>query len=164
MYLCLTLFLRQGADVFQAQINLEVQWCSEQTIAAVERQGGVITTKFYDRLSLLAMMDPVTFFSSGKPIPRVKLPSAEVLEFYSDPANRGYLADPERVAEARQELAQKYGYTLPDLSAHPKLELLTASKDPRQMWHGLQPGWMVNLRDRTVLKPTDERLLEYYRS
>jgi hypothetical protein len=40
------------------------------------------------------------------------------LEYYINPANRGYLADPGRVAEERLLLAQKYGYEPPpDYSA-----------------------------------------------
>ena len=35
-------------DRFAARVNLEVQWASEQTIAAVERNGGVITTAYFD--------------------------------------------------------------------------------------------------------------------
>merc|ERR1719210_1244009 len=37
-----------GIDNFQAKINIEVQWASEAAIAAVEKWGGVITTRFYD--------------------------------------------------------------------------------------------------------------------
>lgn len=42
----------QGADTFAAKINIEVQWVSELAIAAVEKNGGVITTAFYDPRSL----------------------------------------------------------------------------------------------------------------
>ena len=33
--------LLQGASLFAAKVNLEVQWASETAIAAVERAGGV---------------------------------------------------------------------------------------------------------------------------
>lgn len=46
------LFSFQGADIFAAKINIEVQRASEGAIAAVERNGGVITTSFYDPISL----------------------------------------------------------------------------------------------------------------
>lgn len=42
----------QGADNFAAKINIEVQRASEGAIAAIERNGGVITTSFYDPISL----------------------------------------------------------------------------------------------------------------
>lgn len=45
-------FLFQGADIFAAKINIEVQRASEGAIAAIERNGGVITTSFYDPISL----------------------------------------------------------------------------------------------------------------
>ena len=46
------LSLFQGADIFAAKINIEVQRASEGAIAAIERNGGVITTSFYDPISL----------------------------------------------------------------------------------------------------------------
>lgn len=46
------LSLFQGADIFAAKINIEVQRASEGVIAAIERNGGVITTSFYDPISL----------------------------------------------------------------------------------------------------------------
>lgn len=48
--MCLSLF--QGADIFAAKINIEVQRASEGAIAAIERNGGVIVTSFYDPISL----------------------------------------------------------------------------------------------------------------
>ena len=44
--------LVQGSDIFAAKINIEVQRASEGAIAAIERNGGIITTSFYDPLSL----------------------------------------------------------------------------------------------------------------
>lgn len=31
--------------------------------------------------------------------------------------------------------------------------MLTAVKDPRQVFFGLEPGWVVNLVDQTIIKP-----------
>lgn len=56
----------EGADIFAAKINLEVQWASEQVIAAVEKAGGVITTAYYDPHSLQAMVNTKSFFERGK--------------------------------------------------------------------------------------------------
>lgn len=56
----------EGADVFEAKINLEVQWASELVIAAVERAGGVITTAYYDPHCLQAMCNTKKFFERGK--------------------------------------------------------------------------------------------------
>lgn len=44
--------LLQGADIFRAKVNLEVQVASEKVIATVERNGGVITTSYFDPRSL----------------------------------------------------------------------------------------------------------------
>lgn len=154
----------EGADVFKAKVSLEVQWTDEVAIAAVERNGGSIVTKFYDLQCVGAMADPLTFLHRGLPIPRCKLPPEDAIEFYSDPRCRGYLADPALVAQHRQELAQKYGYTLPDITQDPLYPMLSRRKDPRQIWFGLEPGWLVNLTDKQVLRPTDPDLTEYYRA
>ncbi len=139
-----------------------MQWATEAVIAAVERNGGTITTAFYDFDSLFAILDPMKFFAKGEPIPKRMLPPEDAIEYYSDPKFRGYLADPALVAEERLVLAQKYGYVLPDLEADPKKEMLLARKDPRQVFYGLAPGWIVNLRDKCILKPKDEVLKKYY--
>merc|ERR1719373_482678 len=45
----------EGMDKFSAKINIEVQWASEQTIAAIERAGGNITCAYYDLHSVIAL-------------------------------------------------------------------------------------------------------------
>ena len=47
------------------QVNLEVQWASEQAIMAVERAGGRITTGYFDLHSVIALRDPLKFFKTG---------------------------------------------------------------------------------------------------
>ncbi len=148
-------------DNFKAKLNLEVQWASEQTIAAVERNGGVITTAYFDIFSVSALSDARRYFMQGHPIPRRLTPPADCIEYYTDPANRGYLADPRLVAEARLALAQKYGYELPKSVAGD--ELMRQHKDPRQVFYGLEPGWVVSLKEKAIYKPVDKELEKYYR-
>lgn len=154
----------QGADIFAAKVNLEVQWTSELVIATIERLGGTISTRYFDHDCVQAMCNPLRFFGMGKPIPRCSLPPQDAVEYYTDPKYRGYLADPAKIQEAREELAQKYGYVLPDLTKDPDYKMLTLRKDPRQIWFGLEPGWVINTRDKVILKPTDEQLKNYYKS
>lgn len=151
-----------GIDHFKACINLEVQWATEAVIAAVERNGGVITTAYYDPISLTAAVNPAAFFKRGVPIPRRMIPPQNLISYYGDPKNRGYLADPAQIAEERFILSQKYGYELPDINASDKK--LLERKDPRQVFYGLEPGWIVNLQDKVIMKPTDPELKEFYAS
>jgi len=151
----------EGMDNFTAKVNLEVQWASEQSIAAIERAGGRITCAYYDLHSVIALADPVKFFSSGAPIPRRLTPPGNMMEFYVTAKNRGYLADPKEVAEERLALAQKYGY---ELSENEDDEVLKESKDPRQVFYGLQPGWVVNLADKLIYKPADPELEKIYKN
>ena len=90
------------------------------------------------------------------------MPPADCLEYYSNPETRGYLADPEKISQARLALAQKYGYELPRIEDDPDYEMLTRQKDPRQIFYGIQPGWVVSLKDKAILKPKADYLLEYY--
>ena len=55
----------QGMDHFCATINIEVQWATEAVVAAVERNGGTITTAFYDPMALTAATNPMAFFRKG---------------------------------------------------------------------------------------------------
>lgn len=154
----------EGADIFCAKVNLEVQMASEKAIAAVERNGGVITTSYYDPRSLQVLIKPVPFLMSGEPIPKRLLPGEELLPYYTDANNRGYLADADEVRCARVRLAQSYGYRLPDVSADERFEMLAQRKGPRQIFFGLSPGWVVNMAEKKILKPTDDKLLHYYGS
>lgn len=153
-----------GISTFSSKINIEVQWASEQVIAAVERNGGTITTAYYDPHSLFLLKDPIKFFESGQAIPRRMIPPPDAIEYYSDPNFRGYLADPEEISKSRIKLAQKYGYELPKIENSPNYEMLCERKDPRQIFYGLEPGWVINLKDKLILKPKDEELVEFYAS
>ncbi|XP_039280058.1 39S ribosomal protein L15, mitochondrial [Nilaparvata lugens] len=154
----------EGANEFKAKVNIEVQWATEPVIAAIERNGGVITTSFYDFDSLWIMKDPVKFFKRGEAIPRRMLPPEDAILFYAGAENRGYLADPEKVSWERLVLSQKYGYTLPKIEDDPEYEMLCERKDPRQLFYGLEPGWVVNIKDKTILKPLDPQVKEFFKT
>ena len=146
-----------GLDTFSAKLNLEVQWASEQAIMAVERAGGRITTAYFDLHSVIALRDPLKFFEKGAPIPRRLAPPQDLMEYYSNPANRGYLACPKAVAEERLKLAQKYGYELPDEEQEESFML--ERKDVRQIFYGLQPGWIVSLADKVLNTESSKSVL-----
>jgi large subunit ribosomal protein L15 len=93
------------------------------------------------------------------------LPPEDAVSYYTSAQFRGYLADPEEVSKERLALAQKYGYELPHVENDENYStLLSLRKDPRQIFLGLEPGWIVSLRDKAILKPKDEELKEYYQS
>ncbi|GFY70254.1 39S ribosomal protein L15, mitochondrial [Trichonephila inaurata madagascariensis] len=140
----------EGADAFTAKINIEVQHAKETAIAAVERNGGVITTAYYDIDSVIALVNPQKFFEKSKPIPLRKLPPEDAIPYYTDPKSRGYLSDPKKILMKNYPLGRNW------------FEMLTTRKDPRQVFLGLEPGWVVNLVDKVILRPTDEVLQEYY--
>lgn len=142
----------EGINNFKAKINIEVQHASELVIAAIEKNGGTIRTAYYDQHSLQAMRNPQKWFERGTPIPQRLIPPQDAIEYYTDPKNRGYLADPSKISEERLILAQKYGYELPKIEDDPDYAMLVAAKDPRQIFYGLEPGIVVNLADKSFVK------------
>jgi len=140
-------------EFFKAKINIEVQHATELVIATIEKHGGVIRTAYYDQYSLMAMRNPQKWFRKGVPIPRRALPPQDAVEYYTNAKNRGYLADPEDISKERQILAQKYGYELPKVEEDLEFEMLMETKDPRQIFYGLQPGWVVNIPDQCIIVP-----------
>ena len=154
----------QGADLFKAKVNIEVQWAEESTIAAIEKNGGMITTRFFNIECVEAMCDPIKFFAKGLPIPKCALPPVDAFEYYTNPDLRGYLADPDKLQESRYKLAHKYGYEPPNYDANEQNELFQMRKDPRQIYFGLSPGWIVCMKDKCIIKPKDAEYEEYYQS
>lgn len=151
-----------GIDNFCECLNIEVQYAREPVIAAIERNGGRITTAFFDIKSVSALIDPYKFFESGEPIPKRLLPPPNAIDYYTDPRNRGYLADPVETEKERQKLAQKYGYEIPEIRDKAKREMLKIRKHKRQVFFGLEPGYVINLKDHEILEPTDPELREFY--
>jgi large subunit ribosomal protein L15 len=78
----------EGIDTFSAKVNIEVQWTTEAVIAAIEKNGGVISTAYYDRESLVAARDPILYFKRGHPIPKRMIPPEDAIAYYTDPKFR----------------------------------------------------------------------------
>lgn len=91
--------LGTGKSWFQANIDIEVSRASKTAIQAIERQGGKITCAHYNRLGLRVLLKPEKF--EGRPIPRRARPPNDLIKYYTDPANRGYLADPVELEKAK---------------------------------------------------------------
>lgn len=145
----------EGSDYFTSTVNLEVQWASESAIAAVEKAGGKIRTAYYDAASLEAAVDPEKWFLSGKPIPRRKAPPESLVLYYTNPRNRGYLANPADLIKAEEDLAQIMGYKR-------KSAQKWDDKKPDQVFLGIQSGTIVSLKDRKCFAPMHPVLRNYY--
>lgn len=74
---------------------------SQVAIEAVERQGGRVTTAYYNELGLRVLLNPHKYDERLKP--RRALPSKEDMPYYLSEKNRGYLlteSGQRRLAEA----------------------------------------------------------------
>jgi large subunit ribosomal protein L15 len=92
----------QGADTLRTPINVIVSRASVSAIKAIEAQGGSVTSRFYTRPSIRrillsetpAFSDQATDSTSTRPF-AFRLPdptSRKDIEYYRDPAHRGYLS------------------------------------------------------------------------
>lgn len=83
--------LAGGAERFGSPVRLEVSRASTEAIMAVEEAGGSVTCVYRSALNLRAHLKPQGFTV----IPREARPvKAKTISYYSDWANRGYLATP----------------------------------------------------------------------
>jgi len=48
----------KGADIFDAKVFLEVQWVDEVAVAAIEKSGSLVRSRYYDPKSLSAAINP----------------------------------------------------------------------------------------------------------
>lgn len=104
--------LAKGSEALKTPINILVSRASKSAIEAVEAAGGTITTRYYTRASIKRLMQGESE-NSSIPIPRrtstesdasllaeaspfaYRLPdptSRKDIEYYRDPAHRGYLS------------------------------------------------------------------------
>ena len=79
--------------------DIEVSRASKTAVKAIERQGGKITCAYYNKLGLRLLLKPEKF--EGRRIPRRARPPSKLMEYYTSVENRGYLADPVGLENAR---------------------------------------------------------------
>ncbi len=76
----------QGADWFQAKVDIEVSRASKTAIEAIEGAGGRIVSAYYNRLGLRVLLKPDKF--EGGRIPRRALPKKKHMPYYLSEENR----------------------------------------------------------------------------
>eukprot|EP01147_Barroeca_monosierra_P005405 gene5405-7142_t len=80
--------LARGKEKLATPIEIEVSRASKTAIEAIESVGGSITTVYFNQRTLQALLKPHRF---NKPQAQAR-PRGKDLEYYSDPAVRGYLS------------------------------------------------------------------------
>ena len=81
-----SLSIHQGADWFQAKVDIEVSQASRAAIKAVERVGGKIVTVHFNKLGLRQHLKPHKF--ADRPKPQPALPGKKLMPYYLNPKNR----------------------------------------------------------------------------
>ncbi|CAG8522602.1 2014_t:CDS:2 [Ambispora leptoticha] len=94
------LLLGRGAQYFKTPITIEISRAAPSAIRAIEQVGGHITCRYYNRLALRVVLHPEKFWR----IPKFAYPVRQKdIDYYTDPSNRGYLADPKELERLRQK-------------------------------------------------------------
>ncbi|CAG8558579.1 5620_t:CDS:2 [Diversispora eburnea] len=91
--------LADGSEHFKTPITIEVARASHEAIKVIEKAGGNVTCRYFNRLALRATLKPEKFWKIPKFADPVK---ARDKEWYSDIKNRGYLAKKALVANTNQ--------------------------------------------------------------
>lgn len=113
--------VEEGTGTFEAKDNIEVQLASELAIAAIRKNGGIVTMVFYDPRSLEILCKPIPFFLRGQPIPKWMFSPKAMEPYYTDAKNHGYLSDPAKFPE----LTKNHGSILPDITKDELFEMLS---------------------------------------
>ncbi|TMW69418.1 hypothetical protein Poli38472_001574 [Pythium oligandrum] len=80
--------LGRGKEHLTTPLKIEVSQASTTAIEAIEAAGGNITTVYYNRLGLRALLKPHKF----ETIPQFARPNPKKLTYYTDYEKRGYLS------------------------------------------------------------------------
>ncbi|KAG1690544.1 hypothetical protein DVH05_028046 [Phytophthora capsici] len=88
--------LGNGSQHLSSKLDIEVSQASESAIKAVEAAGGSITSVYYNRLGLRALLKPHKF----ETIPQLARPNPKKLKYYSNYEKRGYLSPEIQVKKA----------------------------------------------------------------
>ncbi|CAG8574071.1 4594_t:CDS:2 [Paraglomus brasilianum] len=97
--------LGDGAEFFKSKVDIEVSKASKQAIEVVEGLGGTVTCRYFNRLALRVILHPEKFWR----IPKFAFPTkARDIAWYSDPTNRGYLAESLAIETEREILRKEH--------------------------------------------------------
>ena len=72
----------QGAVRLRTPVNIQVSQVSAAASDAVEKAGGTVTTVYYNRLGIKALLKPESFAKKGRLLPRPARPPAKLLPRY----------------------------------------------------------------------------------
>ncbi|KAK9455726.1 ribosomal protein L18e/L15P, partial [Dipodascopsis uninucleata] len=81
--------LANGKEKFTTKVDITVSGASREAIKTVEAAGGKVTSKYYNRLALRALLHPEFF--KIKPLEARPIKKRD-LDYYRNPDVRGYLA------------------------------------------------------------------------
>ncbi|WFD20268.1 YmL10 [Malassezia caprae] len=93
--------LGDGSEHLRTPVHVVVSRASRSAIEAIEKAGGSIVCRYYNALSLRALVKPHKWLAKNEPLPHFADPvSHRDLLWYSSINNRGYLALRDRQSRA----------------------------------------------------------------
>ena len=70
--------LLQGSASFRTPLNIQVSQVSAAAKEAVEKAGGTVTTVYYNKLGIRALLKPDSFARKGRLLPRPARPPVKL--------------------------------------------------------------------------------------
>lgn len=106
------------------KVNIGVRLASELAIAAIEKNGSVVTMAFYDSRSLEILYRPVLFFLHRQPIPKQMLPSEALIPYYTD-AKSWLPGGSCQISQSKSYTCLEYRYILLDITKDELFKMLS---------------------------------------
>ncbi|KAJ3308432.1 YmL15 [Boothiomyces sp. JEL0838] len=94
--------LGRGAEFFTAKVDIECNKATENAIQAIEKNGGKVTTVYFDKNRIHSLMNAGKYHS----VPEMILPPRRLIAAYADEGRRGYLAPIAKNEEKHRILAK----------------------------------------------------------
>ncbi|KAJ3317443.1 YmL15 [Boothiomyces sp. JEL0866] len=94
--------LGKGAEFFNSKVDIECNKASAQAIKAIEKQGGKVTTVYFDKSRIHSLINGEKYHS----VPEMILPPRRLIAAYADESRRGYLAPIAKNEEKHRILAK----------------------------------------------------------
>eukprot|EP00638_Chattonella_subsalsa_P001318 CAMPEP_0117757102 /NCGR_PEP_ID=MMETSP0947-20121206/14511_1 /TAXON_ID=44440 /ORGANISM="Chattonella subsalsa, Strain CCMP2191" /LENGTH=117 /DNA_ID=CAMNT_0005576891 /DNA_START=553 /DNA_END=906 /DNA_ORIENTATION=- len=99
---CGVKLLANGKELLKSPVNLEVMGASKEAIKRVEEVGGSVTSTYYNKLGLRALLKPDKFDS----VPKRPAPPPKLMPYYLDYERRGYLSPEMQMKSLEKKRAQ----------------------------------------------------------
>lgn len=122
--------LARGSDALKQPINLSASKISTLALSKIEELGGKFTAEFYTEFGMRVLTRPEATLKKYARIPlRARPVDRRNIEFYRDPARRGYLANTPGAPKVKPQFQKRTTFVSPLVAKLQELEVQDPSKE-----------------------------------